>query len=101
MKSNTVLTTALVFAVSLPAFAGTPTEGTESPQHKDVMAKCEQKAKEHKIPEAQMESYMSTCTSKHMHKAQGDATTPAKQDEMSKLKDEATGSVKKVMPSGE
>lgn len=78
MKRITLLTTALAFAVSLPAFAATPTEGTDTAQHKAAVTKCEKKAKEHKITKDKMESYMSTCEAKEMKKAESHAATPTK-----------------------
>jgi hypothetical protein len=85
MIRNTLLTTALVFAVSLPAFAATPAEGTDTAQHKSAVTKCQKKAKEHKISKDKMESYMSTCESKEMKKAQ----------------EHASSSTKKTMPAGD
>ncbi len=78
MKRITLLISALVFAVSLPTFAATPAESTDSPQHKAAVTKCEKKAKEHKISQEKMQSYLSTCESKQMKKAEAHATTPAK-----------------------
>ena len=77
MKRFTLLTTALALAVSLPTFASTPATGTDA-QHKAAVTKCEKKAKEHKITKDKMQSYMSTCESKEMKKAEAHTTTPAK-----------------------
>jgi high-affinity K+ transport system ATPase subunit B len=85
MIRNTLLTTALVFAVSLPTFAATPAEGTNSAQHQAAVTKCQKKAKEHKVTQDKMQSYMSSCESKEMKKAQ----------------EHASSSTKKTMPSGE
>jgi uncharacterized low-complexity protein len=85
MKRITLLTSALVFAVSLPTFAATPATGTDSAQHQAAMTKCEKKAKEHKVSEAKMKSYVDSCVSKEMKKTQAHTTTPTK----------------KTMPSGD
>jgi hypothetical protein len=76
MKRITLLSTALAVAVSLPYFAATAAEGTQTPQHQAAMEKCEQMAKEHKVSEAKMKSYMHSCMKKEMKKMQ--TTTPAK-----------------------
>jgi hypothetical protein len=69
MKRITLLGTALGLAVSLPAFADTSAaKADETPQHKEAMTKCEKKAKEHKISEEEMQSYISKCVSKKMKK---------------------------------
>ena len=79
----THLATAMILTVSLPAFAaGTATESATSPQHKAAMDKCEKKAKEHHISQGQMKSYLNTCVTKEMSKAQthtGPAGTPPKE----------------------
>jgi len=77
MKRLTLLTTALALAVSLPTFAATPATGTDA-QHQAAVTKCEKKAKEHKITKEKMQSYMSTCESKEMKKAEAHTTTPTK-----------------------
>lgn len=77
MKRITLLTAALALAVSLPTFASTPATGTDA-QHQAAVTKCEKKAKEHKITKDKMESYMSSCESKEMKKAETHAATPAK-----------------------
>jgi hypothetical protein len=77
MKRFTLLTTALALAVSLPTFAATPATGTDA-HHQAAVTKCEKKAKEHKITKEKMQSYMSSCESKEMKKAEAHATTPAK-----------------------
>ena len=68
MKRNILLGTALGLAVSLPAFADMPAAKAETPQHKEAMTKCEKKAKEHKISEDEMQSYINKCVSKKMKK---------------------------------
>jgi hypothetical protein len=78
MKRNTLLTTALIFAVSLPTFAATAAEGTDTAQHKEAVTKCQKKAKEHKITQDKMQSYMSTCEAKEMSKMQAHGTNPTK-----------------------
>jgi len=85
MKRITLLTATLALAVSLPTFATTPAAGTDSAQHKSIVAKCEKKAKEHKISEEKMQSYLSTCESKETKKAETSAAATAK----------------KTMPSGQ
>jgi len=77
MKRFTLLTTVLVFAASLPAFASTPAAGTDA-QRQAAVTKCEKKAKEHKITKEKMQSYMSSCESKQMKKAEAHTTTPTK-----------------------
>jgi len=68
MKRNILLGTALGLAVSLPAFADMPAAKAETPQHKEAMTKCEKKAKEHKISEDEMQSYINKCVTKKMKK---------------------------------
>ena len=71
MKRNILLGTVVSLAVSLPAFADTPAAAqSETPQHKEAMTKCEKKAKEHKVSEDEMQSYINKCVSKKMKKAQ-------------------------------
>ncbi|MGB7932835.1 MAG: hypothetical protein WCH04_11540 [Gammaproteobacteria bacterium] len=70
MKKITLLGTLVSLAVSLPAFADMPAANTESPQHKEAMTKCEKKAKEHKISEEEMQSYINKCVTKKMKKEQ-------------------------------
>jgi hypothetical protein len=78
MKRITLLSTALAVAVSLPSFAATAAEGTETPQYKAAMEKCEKMAKEHKVSEAKMQSYIHSCMKKHTKKAQSHTAAPAK-----------------------
>ncbi len=78
MKRITLLSTALAVAVSLPLCAATAAESTGSPQHKAAMEKCETMAKEHKVSEAKMHSYIHSCMKKEMKKTQAHTTTPAK-----------------------
>ena len=80
MKRITLLGTVVSLAVSLPAFADMPAAKAETPQHKEAMTKCEKKAKEHKISEEEMQSYVSKCVSKKMKKEKEKAgdTTPDK-----------------------
>jgi hypothetical protein len=85
MKRITLLTATLALAVSLPTFATTPATGTDSTQHKSIVAKCEEKAKEHKVSKEKMQSYLSSCEAKETKKAEAHAAAPAK----------------KTMPSGE
>jgi ribulose kinase len=68
MKRITLLGAALGLAVSFPAFADMPAAKAETPQHKDAMTKCENKAKKHKISEEEMQSYISKCMSKKTKK---------------------------------
>jgi hypothetical protein len=77
MKRITLLTSALVFAVSLPTFAATPATGADA-QHQAAVTKCEKKAKEHKITQEKMQSYMSSCEAKEMKKAQEHAASSTK-----------------------
>jgi hypothetical protein len=79
MKRNILLGTVLSLAVSLPAFADKPAAAqSETPQHKEAMTKCEKKAKEHKISEDEMQSYISKCVSKKMKKEQEHDSAPDK-----------------------
>jgi uncharacterized low-complexity protein len=78
MKRITLLSAALSLAVSLPAFADTPAATSETPQHKEAMTKCEKKAKEHKISEDEMQSYIDKCVSKKMKKEHDHDAAPDK-----------------------
>ena len=78
MKRIILLGTALSLAVSLPAFADMPAAKAETPQHKEAMTKCEKKAKEHKISEDEMQSYISKCVSKKMKKEKEHDAAPDK-----------------------
>ena len=84
MKRFTLLTTALALVVSLPTFAATTATGTDA-QHQAAVTKCEKRAREHKITKEKMQSYLSTCESKEMKKAEAHTATP----------------VKKAMPAGD
>ena len=75
MKRINLLTAALALAVSLPTFATTPATGTNSAQHQAAVSKCEKKAKEHKISKEKMQSYMSSCESKELKRAEAHTTT--------------------------
>ena len=78
MKRITLLSAALSLAVSLPAFADMPTATPETSQHKEATTKCEKKAREHKISEDDMQSYISKCVSKKMKKEQAHDAAPDK-----------------------
>lgn len=81
MRRITLLTATLALAVSLPTFAATPATGTDSAQHQSIVAKCEKKAKEHKISKEKMQSYLSSCEAKETKKAQAHSAAPAKSAE--------------------
>jgi ABC-type nickel/cobalt efflux system permease component RcnA len=78
MKRITLLSTALAVAVALPICAATAAESSGSPQHKAAMEKCENMAKEHKVSEAKMHSYIHSCVKKEMKKTHAQTTAPQK-----------------------
>jgi ribosome recycling factor len=78
MNRITLLSSALIVVVSVPAYAATTETGEQTPQHQEAMKKCEKKAKEHKISADEMQSYLNKCVSKHMKKEHSQDDEPAK-----------------------